>query len=152
MDNLCNYDSSEESFIAVMALNDIRDTVLTFVTEQAMMKQVQGCEFDVTKRTIAATKLQDNDKVVTVYAATEQAHVVLASKNGFFLRFPAAEVPLKKKTAVGVRGMKLADGDCIEHVYWLEGGECPEVNYHDKPVYINKLRIGSRDSKGTKTR
>ncbi len=152
VDNLCNYDSSEENFISVMALNDIRDTVLTFVTEQAMIKQVQGNEFDVTKRTIAATKLQDGDKVIAVHAATERSHVVLASKTGFFLRFPVSEVPLKKKTAIGVRGMKLSEGDVLESVYWIEGGECPEVMYNDKPVYINKLRIGSRDSKGTKAR
>ena len=62
-----------------MALNDIRDTVLTFVTKQAMMKQVQGCEFDVSKRTIAATKLQEGDAVVAVHAAPEQAHIELTA-------------------------------------------------------------------------
>ena len=37
LDNLCNYSSSEEQFVTVMAMNDIRDTVLTFVTKQAMV-------------------------------------------------------------------------------------------------------------------
>ena len=152
VDNLCNYDSSEENFIAVMALNDIKDTVLTFVTAQSMMKQVQGCEFDVSKRTIAATKLQDGDKVIAVHQAAEQAHVVLATKGGFFLRFAVSEVPLKKKTAVGVRGMKLGEKDFVSDVYWIEGGEAPVAEYNGKQVYLNKLRIGTRDSKGTKTR
>ncbi|MDO4323084.1 MAG: DNA topoisomerase (ATP-hydrolyzing) [Lachnospiraceae bacterium] len=152
VDNLCNYSSAEENFVAVTALNDIKDTVLTFVTKQAMAKQVQGCEFDVSKRTIAATKLQENDAVVAVHAASEQAHIVLSTKEGYFLRFPVSEIPLKKKTAVGVRGMKLSEKDEIEHVYWLDGGEVPEVLYHDKPVHINRLKIGSRDSKGTKAR
>ncbi len=152
VDNLCNYDSSEENFIAVMGLNDIRDTVLTFVTQQAMMKQVQGAEFDVSKRTIAATKLQDGDKVLAVHAAAEQAHVVLATKNGFFLRFAISEIPCKKKAAVGVRGMKLSEGDLLTDVYWIEGGDAPEVTYNGKQVHINRLRIGSRDTKGTKTR
>ncbi len=152
VDNLCNYDSNEENFVSVIALNDIKDTVLTFVTKAAMVKQVQGSEFDVSKRTTAATKLQEGDALAEVHAASEQAHIVLATKNGYFLRFPASEIPLKKKTAVGVRGMKLADGDSVEHVYWLEGGESPEAAWHDRPVHINRLRIGSRDSKGTKTR
>ncbi|MDY3249192.1 MAG: DNA topoisomerase (ATP-hydrolyzing) [Candidatus Choladocola sp.] len=152
VDNLCNYSSSEENFIAVMALNDIKDTVLTFVTEQSMVKQVQGSEFDVSKRTIAATKLQEGDRVVSVHAAGEQAHLVLSTKNGFFLRFPVSEIPLKKKAAVGVRGMKLTSDDQIESVYWLEGGESPEAEYNGKPVHLNRLRIGSRDTKGTKTR
>lgn len=152
VDNLCNYDSSEENFIAVMGLNDCKDTVLTFVTEHAMMKQVQGSEFDASKRTIAATKLAEDDKVLAVHAATEQAHVVLASKSGFFLRFAVSEVPVKKKTAVGVRGMKLGGGDILTDVYWIEGKEPSEVTYSGKQVHINRLRIGTRDSKGTKAR
>ena len=152
VDNLCNYSSSEENFVAVIPLNDMKDTVLTFVTKQAMTKQVQGCEFDVSKRTIAATKLQENDAVLAVHAAPEQAHIVLATREGYFLRFPVSEIPLKKKTAVGVRGMKLSEKDEIEHVYWIEGGEVPEVYYREKEVHINRLKIGSRDSKGTKAR
>ena len=153
VDNLCNYDSAEENFVSVMALNDIKDTVLTFVTKQAMVKQVEGCEFDVvSKRTIAATKLQDGDAVLAVHAAHEQAHLVLGTKAGYFLRFPVSEIPLKKKTAIGMRGMKLGAGDELAGAYWLEGGECPEVTFGDKPVHINRLRIGSRDSKGSKAR
>ncbi len=153
VDNLCNYDSKEESFIAVMALSDIRDTVLTFVTRQAMVKRVEGIEFDVvSKRTISATKLAEGDRVVTAYAAAENAHIVLASQNGFFLRFPVSEIPVKKKTAVGVHGMKLADGDQVRAAYWIDGAQCPEVTWNDRPVHINKLRIGTRDSKGTKAR
>jgi DNA gyrase subunit A len=153
IDNLCNYDSNEENFVAVMALNDIRDTSLTFVTRQAMVKQVEGSEFDaVSKRTVAATKLQEGDTVAAVYAASEQAHIVLATKDGYFLRFPLSQIPFKKKTAVGVRGMKLSGKDAIDAVYFLEGNELPEVTFHDKPVYINRLRISSRDTKGTKAR
>lgn len=135
-----------------MALNDIRDTVLTFVTAQSMMKQVQGAEFDASKRTIAATRLQDGDRVVAVHAAAEQAQVVLATKGGYFLRFALSEVPLKKKTAVGVRGMKLGENDTVTEVFWIEGGDAQVTEYNGKQVYLNKLRIGSRDSRGTKTR
>ena len=151
-DNLCNYDSSQENFISIFALNDIKDTVLTFVTEQSMVKQVEGSEFITAKRTIAATKLQEGDRLLTVHAASEGAHIVMATKEGYFLRFAASEIPVKKKTAVGVRGMKLGTKDLLEHVYWLEGNEVPEVTYKDKPVSVNKLRIASRDGKGTKTR
>ena len=152
VDNLCNYNSSEENFIAVMALNDIRDTVLTFVTRQAMVKQVQGSEFDVSKRTIAATKLAEGDEVAAVYAPGEQAQIVFASKNGYYLRFPVAEIPLKKKTAVGVRGMKLAAGDKIAEVYWLEKDGDVEVQIGERTLHLNRLRISARDGKGTKQR
>ncbi len=152
VDNLCNYDSSEENFIAVMALNDIKDTVLTFVTEQAMVKQVEGCEFDVSKRTIAATKLQDGDRVLSVHTASEQAHMVLASRNGYYLRFPVSDIPVKKKTAVGVHGMKLGEGDLIDQIYWLEEGMPSEITQNDKTIHLNKLRISIRGGSGTRSR
>ncbi|MCD7746478.1 MAG: DNA topoisomerase 4 subunit A [Lachnospiraceae bacterium] len=163
VDNLCNYNSSEENFIGVMAMNDIRETVVTFVTKQAMVKQVVGSEFDVSKRTTAATKLQEGDAVLAVYAPSEHAHLVLASENGYFLRFAVSEIPLKKKTAVGVRGMKLADGDAVAEVYWLEKAAVKsadsgqdrnpsEVQYKDRTVNLMKLRVAGRDTKGTKIR
>ena len=133
-------------------LNDIRDTVLTFVTAQGMLKQVQGLEFDVAKRTTAATKLLEEDSVLEIHAAAENAHIVLATEEGYFLRFAVSEIPLKKKGAVGVRGIKLGPKDSVRQVYWLEGDKNPEVLYKEKKVYINKLRIGSRDTRGTKAR
>ena len=152
VDNLCNYNSSEENFIAVMALNDIRDTALIFVTRQAMVKQVRGSEFDVSKRTVAATKLAEGDEVAAVYAPGEQCQVVLASKNGYYLRFPVAEIPFKKKTAVGVRGMKLAENDQVAEVYWLEKDCDMEVQIGERTLHLNRLRISARDGKGTKQR
>jgi DNA gyrase subunit A len=152
LDNLCNYNSSEETIISVYSLNDIRDTVLTFVTRKGMMKQVEGGEFDVAKRTTAATKLLEGDSVLEIHSAAENAHIVLATAGGYFLRFAASEIPFKKKGAVGVRGMKLDASDEIANVYWLEGEGCPDVTYKEKKVSINKLRIASRDGRGSKVR
>ncbi len=155
VDNLCNYNSSEENFIGVMAMNDIKETVVTFVTRQAMVKRVEGSEFDTSRKTAAATKLQDGDAVIAVHAASEHANLVLASDNGYFLRFAASEIPLKKKTAVGVRGMKLADGDTVSEIYWIEKNgtaQSTEVEYKGHTVTLTRLRVASRDSKGTKIR
>ncbi|MCD8104680.1 MAG: DNA topoisomerase 4 subunit A [Lachnospiraceae bacterium] len=161
VDNLCNYNSAEENFVGVLGMNDIRDTVVTFVTKQAMVKQVPGSEFDTSRRTAAATKLQEGDEVIAVYAASEHTQIVLASEGGYFLRFAVSEIPAKKKTAVGVRGMKLGDGDSVAEVYWIEkgtpnethaGGAAREVSYKDRIVNLSKLRVSGRDTKGTKIR
>ena len=90
-----------------------------FATAQSMLKVVDGGEFDVTKRTVAATKLAEGDCVVNVAALTDQRNIVLQTRGGFFLRFSIDEIPEKKKGAIGVRGMKLADKDVVENVYYL---------------------------------
>ena len=150
LDNLCNYDSGTENFVAVIPLNDITDTRVTFVTAQGMVKQVQGKEFDAAKRTVAATKLQEGDVLLTVHAASEQAHLVLATEKGYFLRFPAAEIPEKKKAAVGVRGMKLSEDDKVTAVYWLSGDKQQEITYKEKIIPVSRLKTAARDGKGTK--
>ena len=66
IDNISNYDSQKEYAITVESQTSLNLYRILFVTAQAMMKIVDGGEFDVAKRTVAATKLQDNDEVISV--------------------------------------------------------------------------------------
>ena len=68
VDNLGNYDSKGENIIYICSADDIKNKKLLFTTEQGMMKLVEGSEFDVSKRTVMATKLLENDKVVSIVA------------------------------------------------------------------------------------
>ena len=66
-----------------------------------------------------------------------------------FLRIPADTIPEKKKTAVGVRGIRLAEGDKVVHMYRLSdvSGQVA-VDHEGAEVVLNRLRIGNRDTKG----
>ena len=152
MDNLGNYDSSGENIVYVNALEHIRGEKLLFATKQGMLKQVDGSEFDASKRTIAATKLADEDKLISVKIAGTCTQIVLQTVSGVFLRFALEEVPEKKKGAIGVRGIKLLKGDSLEHVYFLQEGQDTDVQYKEKHVQLNRLKIGKRDTKGCKIR
>ena len=121
-----------------------------------MIKQVSGSEFDVSKRTTAATKLSEGDEVLFIkeLADTEQAEqetVVMQSEKGMFLRIETAQIPEKKKMAIGVRGMRLSETDRLTHIYLLgEEEEMKKADYEPADVVLNRLRIGSRDTKGVK--
>ena len=78
--------------------------------------------------------------------------VVLQSRDGYFLRFPKTEISVMKKTAVGVRGMKLSGEDGLEHAYLLGGHQEYTITCHDKPYALNKIRLAKRDTKGVKPR
>ena len=58
--------------------------------------------------------------------------------------------PEKKKGAVGVRGMKLNAGDALSNIYVLDGESEQTVEVKGKEVVLNRLRVGNRDTKGTK--
>ncbi len=152
IDNFGNYNSSEESLVYVANLSCLIREQLLFATNQAMFKQVNGEEFNVSKRTIAATKLSDNDKVVTVIPLADATHVALRTRKGIFLRFDISEVPEKKKAALGVRGIQLSGDDIVEEVYLLNKNDETIITYNEKSISLNKLKLGHRDTKGTKLR
>lgn len=152
IDNVSNYTSTEERIVMVCDAEQMRFAKLLFTTKQGMIKRVEGTEFQVTKRTIAATKLQEEDEVVGVQVINENQQVVLQTKEGFFLRFPAEEVPEKKKGAIGVRGIRLKKTDEVEHAYLFEEGTECKVTYKEKEVSLNRLKAAKRDGTGTKTR
>ena len=68
------------------------------------------------------------------------------------LRFLKEEVPEKKKAALGVRAMKLADKDYLEQGYLLESRMEYQTEYKGKQMILNKIKLGKRDTKGTKVR
>ena len=152
IDNLGNYDSAQEEIVYLCAEEELKDAKLLFVTRQSMLKQVAGEEFLVSKRTTAATKLQEADEVVAIIKVLEEQNIVLQTEGGYFLRFLLSEVPEKKKGAVGVRGMKLQKSDRIEQIYLFADGVDTKGSYQEKEVSLNRLKLNKRDGKGTKTR
>ena len=152
IDNVSNFSQKTEEIVYITSQKELNLCQVIFATAQSMLKVVDGGEFDVTKRTVAATKLSEGDSVVSVTALTDQRNIVLQTKAGFFLRFAVDEIPEKKKGAIGVRGMKLGDGDQVENVYYTKNAVETTIEYKGKELILNNLKLGKRDSKGTKVR
>ena len=150
IDNLCNYDSKEENVVYLAGLEHVSSHRMLFGTKYAMIKVVDGMEFVVAKKTTAATKLGEEDEVLTVCPLEENDTLVMATKKDMFLRIDCAQIPQKRKGAVGVRGMKLAAGDELKSIHVLHEGEEKEVEVKGKPVALHRLHVGNRDTKGVK--
>ena len=153
IDNLSNYSSAKEQMIYVGSMEMVKNSQMLFVTRSGMVKRVEGSEFDVVKRTIASTKLADGDALILAGPCDAPDSVVLQSREGYFLKFAKEEVPVQKKAAMGVRGMKLSGQDSLEHAYLLEARMDYSITYKEKTIVLNsKIRMGKRDTKGTKIR
>ena len=152
IDNISNYSSSTEDIITITSQSELNLYRMLFVTKQSMCKVVSGSEFDVTKRAVAATKLNEGDEIVSIVILNVQQNMILQSKEGYFLRFDIGEIPEKKKNAIGVRGMKMNENDYIENVYYIQNGTEHIIKYKNKKIELNKLKPGRRDTKGTKVR
>lgn len=168
IDNLGNYSSAGEDIIFLCSSNQLKSRKFLFVTQTGMMKLVDGSEFDASKRTIASTKLSEQDQIVLITGTDailandsqnpEEAviisnqTVILQTESGAFLKFPLSQVPEKKKGAVGVRGIKLEQNDKIEDVYLIPDGADITIDYKGKEVSLKKLKMAKRDGRGTKIR
>lgn len=152
VDNVSNFDSTQEEIVYICDAEQMRYSKLFFATKQGMVKKVEGSEFQVSKRTIAATKLQNDDMVISVQVISENHNVVLQTKDGYFLKFAAEEVSEKKKSAIGVRGMKLRKNDEVEEAYLFEEGSEMKAVTGEREVSLNRLKMAKRDGNGTKVR
>ncbi len=150
IDNVSNYDSSAESFVYIAGLNQLKDKKVLFGTKSAMLKVVDGSEFDVAKRTTAATKLGEGDEVLFVHALGTDETIIMQSEKDMFLRIAAETIPEKKKGAVGVRGMKLSAGDTLCNMYLLAADGELSIELKGKEVALNRIHIANRDTKGVK--
>ena len=84
--------------------------------------------------------------------AEPMEHLVIQTRDGYFLKFLKEEIPEKKKIALGVRGIRMSEKDLVEHAYMLENRTEYEIEYKNKKVVLNKLKLAKRDTKGTKIR
>lgn len=174
IDNLGNYDSSGEYIVYMCPFERIKGQKLLFTTSQGMMKIVEADEFDVAKKTVAATKLSDDDKVISIVETDVRVeayskfnydgsvveveevisdkNVILQTNTGVFLKFPLTDVPMKKKSAVGVRGIKLSKDDYVEDVFLLGQNDEFSMEYKGKMIDFGRMKLAHRDTKGTKVR
>ena len=150
IDNLSNYDSKTENYIYITSLASIASQKVVFGTKQSMIKLVDGAEFVVAKKTTAATKLAEGDEVLIIRALRGNETMVMRSDKEYFLRIECAAIPEKKKSAVGVRGMKLDKSDELKNIYVLVDGENEMIEVKGKEIALNRLHIGNRDTKGVK--
>lgn len=61
-----------------------------------------------------AMKLNDDERLIAVHPCDESSDVLLATRMGKAIRFPVSEIrEFKSRGSTGVRGIKLADDDCV---------------------------------------
>ena len=153
IDNLCNYNSAEERLLYVEAGQNIYEKKLIFATKFGMIKVVNGSEFLVSKKAVVATKLLEEDRVLFVEEVREEKpQVIFKTENGAFLRFLVDEIPEKKKTAIGVRAIAMAQGDFVEQGWFVAGQNSETIMYKEKESALSRIKLGKRDGKGVKLR
>jgi DNA gyrase subunit A len=100
----------------IQAIIDTRefagDRYLFFATKHGTVKKTTFDAYDSSRRDgIIAINLRDDDELVRVIETGGNDDIFMVSKQGMTIRFNEADVRAMGRTAGGVRGMKLKNGD-----------------------------------------
>jgi DNA gyrase subunit A len=95
---------------------------LTMVTRAGIIKRTAVSQFARIKKTgLIALNIREDDALIAVLRTDGRQEIFLATANGMGIRFPESEVRPMGRTASGVRGMKLKEGDRIVGASAAEG-------------------------------
>ena len=101
----------------IQAIIDTRDyeteKFLLIMTEKGTVKKSNFKEFDSNYKSLQAIKLKDDDQVVSVKTTSGKEDLILVSQNGQAIRFEETNLKPQGRTAMGVRGIKLREGDKV---------------------------------------
>lgn len=150
IDNICNYDSKLENIVG-MTVTNAENPNIVFLSSDGFIKVVNVSEFDVTRKTVDATKLKEGNTLLSVHPYLEDGYFALGTKKGYFIRFKQKEIPEQKKNAVGAIAIKLAEDDVvINSISTMDVDDSIVVD--DTSICIEKIKMMKRGGKGTKTR
>ena len=125
------------------------DKKLLFATKKGFVKFVSASEFASNKKTIQSTKLSEEDRIVSIIPYNDEKYCVMSSSSGYLLKFDTSEIPLQKKTSIGVKGMTLKDSD-LSYCSLCNADDTIQI---DKQTFqISKIKTTKKGSIGTKSR
>ena len=110
--NLLDLDEGED-ITAVVTTDEFEDDeCLTMVTRHGYVKRTDAAEFEnILSTGIIAARLEDGDELVDVEVTDGTKDLVLATSDGMTIRFDESEVREMGRSARGVHGVDLRDGD-----------------------------------------
>lgn len=153
--NLSNME--KENIILYIPFEDLFESQLVFMTQNGYIKQVSGAEFETVRSTLLSTKLEDDDKVVSVtpLSAAEvlsnNMKVIIITRNDLSLGFDLNEVSELKRMSRGVRAIKLDKDDCVDFSTVVEN-DADTFIYNEKELSAKKVRKRKRAQKGHKAK
>ena len=114
--NIIQIENAEEEKVSAMirarALEE--ENYLVFVTRNGTVKRMQQSALkNIRANGISALSLEEGDELITVIPTTGDEDILIATANGMATCFNEGDVRAMGRTAVGVRGIRLREGDYV---------------------------------------
>ncbi len=155
MINLIQIESGER-VTAVRAVKEFpEDRYLFMATKHGVVKKTKLSEFDTRlKGGLIAIGLANEDELQWVVETDGSREILIVTEHGMSIRFPEEQVRFMGRTAAGVRGINLRNGDAVVGMGVVRE-DCAVLvatrEGYGKRTNASEYRSQSRGGKGIKT-
>lgn len=114
--NLLHFEGDEkiQTVINVRGEAADRQDYLFFVTRLGVVKRTAVSEFaNIRTNGLKALTLRDDDEVLSVQITDGTQSILIATQEGYSVRFAEADVRIMGRSAAGVRGLRLRENDLV---------------------------------------
>ncbi|MBQ4562211.1 MAG: DNA gyrase subunit A [Clostridia bacterium] len=122
--NILELDEGEKVTALLSIPEFVAGEYLTMVTKNGVIKRTDLSEYEYQRKGgKKALNLDEDDELVFVAHTTGENEVIIATYNGYAARFHESAARVMGRTARGVRGIKLTEGDYVKAVAIVEEGK-----------------------------
>ncbi len=145
-----------EFVTAVKPVQEFDDRFIVMVTKNGIVKRLKLKDLDTSRKTgIYAINFRDNDdELVSVRITTGNDDVLIATNKGKAIRFSETQVRVMGRTAYGVIGISLEEGDQVKSMVLVKENTtllAITENGYGKRTNMDEYRTQVRGGKGMLT-
>ena len=145
----------EEKITAMIPVKEYKQGKYLFMaTRKGIVKKTPLLDYaNVRKTGLAAISLREDDELLEVKLTNNKKDIFLVTKYGQCIRFPETDVRSMGRTAMGVIGMQLNDGDEVIGMQLNTQGDhllIVSANGMGKLTSIDEFKSQNRGGKGVK--
>ena len=155
--NLLNLEAGEKISAIIPLQNFASDKYLLMATRNGLIKKTPLPEYDSNRKTgLMGITLKDDDELIDVRLTDGQDNVVLVTRKGLSITFDEKDVRPVGRTAQGVIGMRLDDGDYVVGMEPIVVGSNATLltiteNGFGKRTELDEYRVQNRGGRGVIT-
>ena len=143
----------DEKVTAVIPIKEFEDNkFLILATKTGIIKKTELSQFDTSRKSgIVAISLRNDDELISVKLTDGEKEIIMATRDGMAIRFDEKDVRDMGRSAMGVKGMSLSEGDYVVAMELVEKDSdlliVSEYGF-GKRTSLDEYRIQSRGGKG----
>ena len=160
--NLLNLDAENRilAFVRATALTDPeynQSHYIVFATKKGIVKRTSLSAYSRPRANgVRALNIAEDDQLVGAILTEGNSEVILANSKGYAIRFSETKVRAMGRTATGVKGMTLSEGDEVIGMICMRAGTRDNVlvvseQGMGKRSALEDYRVTNRGGKGVKT-